>query len=401
MQQGYRQQHRAQPNEPRGGALVPTGAWSDAEDVTAQLARASRVAHLITPTSSVAVLPEGCSVVLSQVVVDADRETYDVGSGKRGLSKTALDRIAAAAGISWDPRECGRIDDGRDPYYCAWRAVGTLKHLDGTEVTIEGCKEMDLRDGSPQIEGLYERYMDALDRHKRNPRGYAPKDPTGQIREMRLHIMAHAESKARLRAIRSIGLRTAYELGELDRPFVVARLMFTGASDDPAIRAEFARMTAESMLGGRRMLYGRELPASSRASAPIDVTPRQASIPAQPRARLAPPPVGTSHFDENDEPRAAAPMRSDSTPAQPSPARDSAEPARQEAPERGRSGAVIPGGDERGTPIEEASDRSLEYWERRIAKGLAEGTSRYPDRDESLVAAMRGELEFRANGGAS
>lgn len=54
---------------------------------------------------------------------------------------------------------------------------------------------MDLRDGSPQIEALYARAQGGR------------KDPTNQIREMRLHIMAHAESKARLRAIRSIGVR--------------------------------------------------------------------------------------------------------------------------------------------------------------------------------------------------
>ncbi len=387
MQQGYRQQppqgRRDVPATRQNSALTLAGASSDPREVTTLLARASEHAHLVTPTTAVAMLPEGCSVVLSTVLVDIERETYDVGAGKRGLAKVALDRIAAGAGISWDPRLSGRIDDGSDPYYCAWRSVGTLRHLDGTEITIDGSKEMDMREGSPQVEGLYAKARPG-------------KSPENQIREMRLHIMAHAESKARLRAVRSIGIRTSYEREELTKPFVVARLMFTGASDDPEIRREFARMTAASMLGGRRALYGE---VGSTPSAPTTVhaaVPRQASAP-----RLAPPPVGSAREEEDDIPfggPAREPLREQGTPQQ--------QPVRSDAPtsnggdeERSRSGVTIPGGDERGVAIEDASDRTLEYWEARISKAVADGTSRYPDKDREVARAMRDEIAARAEGG--
>jgi hypothetical protein len=37
-------------------------------------------------------------------------------------------------------------------------AVGTVRHFDGSEKTIQGTKEVDLRDGSPQVEALWSRY---------------------------------------------------------------------------------------------------------------------------------------------------------------------------------------------------------------------------------------------------
>ena len=234
-----------------------------------QLRAAAEHYNLVSPASSLASLPDGCEVALSVVTVDpapASGEVYDVGGGKLGLSKVILDRISAAAGVSWDASQSRRIDDGANPHYCHFRAVGTYKHFDSTPMQVIGEKEMDLRDGSPQIEALYERFRAAKDR------GGRAKDPTGQIREMRLHILAHAETKARLRAVRSLGLKTAYTQAELRRPFVVARLMFTGRTDDPDLKRIAYQMRMASALGGMAALYG--------PAAPV---------------RLAPPQIGRAH----------------------------------------------------------------------------------------------------------
>lgn len=387
MNQPTRQMAPRASQEPRSRALVLTGASNDPLETSKMLAVANEHAHLVSPATSVAMLPEGCSVVLSQVLIDPS-ETYKAGD-KLGLAKSALDRIAAGAGISWSPEQSGRLDDGSDPYYCAWRAVGTLRQLDGTEITIEGSKEMDLRNGSPQLEGLYERF----ESDRRNPRqGRAPaKDPTGQIREMRLHIMAHAESKARLRAIRSIGVRSAYTPKDLEKPFVVARLMFTGYSEDPGIRARFAELTAQAFLGGRRALYG------GPSAGPLV----SASRPAQSGApRLSPPPIDRSRTDDDDDeftrgaPQRQEPLRGQSTPGRGQPAREDVS-AQSSDDDRERSGFTIPGGREKGVAIEEAGDESLSYWEQRITASLDEGTSRYPDKDRALVEALRAELGAR------
>jgi hypothetical protein len=377
------------------------GTYSRPADIQSRLEQASAQAHLVTPASACTSVPEGCEVALSTVRVDVANETYDVGGGKRGLAKIALDRIGAAAGISWDPQQSGRLDDGRDPHYCAWQAVGTYRHFDGAEVRLVGTKEMDLRQGSAQVEALWERYQSARARWERGGRhGYEPKSPEAQIREMRLHIVGHAETKARLRAVRAIGIRTSYTPDELHKPFVVARLTFTGHTSDPELRAMFASKRADAMLGGTRALYGSGAPAQALPAAPR-------------RVYTAAPPVGAGGVDEDElaaapqpAPRAAIPQSAtppapESSPQQAPPGEAAGQlPVGQPAPAQR---APAPGGDlympsRRGAPrvrIVDAEDRDLEYWAGRLARALAEGTSQRPDLDRAGLEAMRAEIARR------
>lgn len=224
-------------------------------------------------------------------------------------------------------------------------------------------------------------------------------DPTAQVREMRLHIMAHAETKARLRAIRSgLGLRT-YTLKELQLPFVVARLAFTGQSDDPETKRMFAGAIATAFLGGRRSLYGGEGVARPAV--------RAMAAPAAPR--LAPPPVGSVAPDDDDDlpdswNQAPQTTRVEERPApaqqaqgqQQSRQREPGDDDHVEPPQQQRaSGFAIPGGESKGTPIEDASDRDIDYWAGRIAKDLDAGNSRSVKRDQELLNALRMEQEAR------
>jgi hypothetical protein len=92
-------------------ARVP-GAYSNAKELAARLRYAQQYAHLISPTTQVAAVPEGFEVTIASVVIDPN-ETYAV-EDKRGLSKVALDRIASAAGVSWDSHLSRRLDDEDD-----------------------------------------------------------------------------------------------------------------------------------------------------------------------------------------------------------------------------------------------------------------------------------------------
>jgi len=302
--------------KPRSTEIQLSGSSRDATDITKRLEYAAKHYHLVSPAPACSRLPEGCSVTMSSVLVDAENETYDVGGKKLGLGKTALQRIGNAAGVSWDAQQSGRLDDSSDPHYCNWKAVGSMRHLDGTEVQLLASKEMDLREGSAQIEALRQRYEEKYRKwEKDGKQGWAPKDPSAQIREMRLHIQAHAETKAQLRAIRAVGIRSSYTREELQKPFIVARLQWTGESDDPALRTMFAEKTADAFLGGVRSLYGHQPPAL-----PTHLEP----------TRTAPPPVDRSRAPEYDdyedmepvEPQAApqAPVPAEPPPAKPAPA---------------------------------------------------------------------------------
>lgn len=374
--------------------ISATGAYSDGRAATAALRLASETMNLISPATSVDLLPEGCSIALSHVFVDlttrkngnfvnyVSGDVYDVGGSKLGLSKAVLQKIGAALGVSWDPVASGRLDDGSDPYYCRWKAVGKYRAFDGQVQTIVAEKEMDLRDGSAQLLMLWERYETKMKYAKGDER---PKSPEGQIREMRLHIQSHAETKAQLRALRSMGMKTAYTVDDLQKPFVVARVIFTGESRDPELKRMFAAKIADSFLDASRSLYG-------ASSAPQ----------VQPTAQLrlsAPPALGSVQPDEDDYIDGGD--ESQSAPAQSAQQNTQATPA--QTPQGAQTGRpsnsfTIPGGRSKGTPIDKADRKDLEYWAERIGKDLESGNARDPERDGALHKALCDEIANREKG---
>jgi hypothetical protein len=282
--------------------------------------------------------------------------------------------------------------------YCA---VGIYRHFDGRECIIQGTKEMDLRRDSAQVESLMERYHDGLAKWKAGgERGYEPRDPTAQIREMRLHLVSHAESKARLRAIRALGIRTSYTVAELAKPFVVSRLMFTGHSHNPELRRMFAEMQARAMIAGSRALYGTEptvhlppalsAPPPRRALEEDDDLP-ELSAPHSERTVTVPPPATQAATTPATAP--VAPQAGAQAPRQP------VTPAPERAPGE-FSGLVIPGGRSKGTPIETANVEDLRYWADRFRKTLADGTGKpqFRAKDEAQLAAFEAEIA-RIEGG--
>lgn len=356
---------------------------SDVEAANAEFRKANEGAILVSPATSVRTLPEGTEVAFSRLFVDTNKdsgEVYDVGGGKWGLGRVVLDKIAAQAGVTWDPVQSRRLDDGSDPHYCVYHAVGTYRQFDGSTVQIMGTKEMDLRDGSAQVEALVERYQQKLDRWERDRKGYPPKDPrSGQIREMRLHILAHAETKARLRAIRAMGIKSSYSLQELKKPFVVARLMWTGHSEDPELRKLAFQMRAMQMTGAGLAMFGGGMPAMQAAAALPSAAPVGPALPAP----AAPPPVGGG-LDEDDfgyedhtshrgtEP-APPPMKTACPPDGPShPADDYGDygPPPDEPPAGDEP--CIEFGKNEGVPLSQLADRQLDWYIRTAKEELGD-----------------------------
>lgn len=207
----------------------------DPGSITETLMRAREQAFLISPSATCPNLPLGCEVAFSSVLVDENNsaEVYEV-NGKKALSKTSLNRIAKAAGVDWDSRESRRTDDGKTSTYASYKAVGRVRDFDGTWRTITGEKAVDLTDGSELARTL----------------------KSGDLSQQRKFIAEMAETKAKLRAIRSMGIPTSFEKGQLAKPFVCARLVFTGRTNDPELQKIFAVETARAMLGGTEALYG-------------------------------------------------------------------------------------------------------------------------------------------------
>jgi hypothetical protein len=364
---------RSQQPEPSALATITSGSTADPNVANQRLALAAQHFHLIAPTTSCGTLQVGCEVALSVVTIDVEEDTYAVGHGKRALHKAPLEKIAAATGISWV--RVRRLDDRSHPHYCEFEAVGCYKTFDGQVIEITGHKEMDLRDGSTRCDEIIRKakeynedveknpYVDGKRRHKR--------DPMDQITMERMHIVGHTETKAKLRAIRSLGLRPAYRPAALQKPFVCARVMFTGRTDDPELKKLFASKIADGFVNSTRAAYGGS-PASPGLVAPPDDRIRAEVVAPPPpvgkraRPQDAPDPDDTD-FDGDDD-------------------------------DDDDDEYVLPGGPRAGTPIREASTEDLQSWSERLRRELDDGDSRDPDGDEATWEAMLNELKRRNRG---
>ena len=228
----------------------------------------------LTPTDTIMEISPLQRVTLEMVTISADPndgEIYKVGTKQvRGkwedqyaLAKPTLDRIAHALGISWIPSDTKRIDDRSDPKRVEYRAVGVYKQTDGTIKTIVGDKEIDL-------EAIEDETRFALEEKAMNGRFYVNKKKyeygTDECEKMidfqtrkamlvkKKFKLALAESGAKNRAIRSMGLQSTYTIDDLKKPFVVPRVDFDPniLMSDPTMK----KALMENAMSSAQQLYG-------------------------------------------------------------------------------------------------------------------------------------------------
>jgi|GEM_PF-4516888 len=220
---------------------------------------ASKKVNVIGPIAAGS-LPIGCEAVTSIVFIDAETETYPQG-GQFALSKVALDKLAAAANISWDPEASRRLDDRSDPLVCEFRAVGTLKQLTGSPRIVSATRRLDLNEGSVVIDAIRQK----AGKPNRDGRTRSPDE---EIFGLRKFIERHAESRARNAATRTLlGMRASYTKEDLKAPFVIFSTHFTGrisasdAAENPYLQAAMSEAVATHFLGARSALFPRSAPA--------------------------------------------------------------------------------------------------------------------------------------------
>lgn len=243
--------------EPRPQALakapeLPHGLIMRPEELAAQMTAMAAHYNVLSPAIAVAEMAPGYGANLAvvqidpAVTLDADRKS-GVGpdcywsrslfrdENKRALNKQGLLKIAQAAGIQWDRRFCRRTDDGRERYLWRWEYAGWLRTHDGQLAPVQGSRELDLRDGSPEAAGM----------------------STNQLTKARASGNEACETKAMQRAIRTLGIRQVYTVDELRKPFLIVRFSFTPDMEDPEIK----KLVTERAIAGIGALYPSAEPA--------------------------------------------------------------------------------------------------------------------------------------------
>lgn len=387
----------------RTAALARGGTFVEAKAIDAFLREAAELGHLISPATTASELPEGTAIACSAVRIE-EEETYPIpGSSDRGLGKAALDRIAGAAGVEWDPNQCRRLDDGRDPRYCCYQAVGYVRTFDGSRRTITAQKEVDVRPGSPQVEELvdicHRKIRKELDR-RAPPEGSAAdgklreegrQRAKRQVRAIALHILSQAESKAKNRAIRSLGVRTSYTKEALKRPFIVAKPVFTGHSDDPHIRRENAAAIREAFLGSSAAVYGQPpaLPAPVlHAPPPLPYELDHDAIEASGEDVTDLDMDGETGECPEPAPKREAPKAEPAAPA--------SSGAPKERPAGKRSSMTLPFGRSKGRPITEVSEEDLTWVADKIRGHVGdESKAHWREANQRDLGELERELAWR------
>ena len=178
--------------------------------------------NILLPTLKFQSIPDMCEIAFNIVQINPDPQKKEVykqkSNNELSHTKHGIDKLAAAAGVLWDWRGCGRLDNGSDPRYCHYRMVGTAKDFDGTIRNYIGDKEVDLRDNSDQIANMTEK----------------------QIAQQREHVLSLAQSKASNRALRGLlQIKHSYSADELKYPFIVPKLIFRPDLNDPMIKQAY------------------------------------------------------------------------------------------------------------------------------------------------------------------
>lgn len=196
--------------------------------------------HVLSPFTQFSGIAQSYGLVVSVVLINPDKaagEVYDNAGGKlaylkhneRALAKIGLRKIAEGAGISTD--QTTRTDDRRTPNFWEFKGIAEYRGVDGSPIRRSATKEWDLRDGSAQLRGW----------------------TAAQVLEARKHGARNCEARAINAAIREsgCGIKQAYTVDELARPFVVVRVAFQPDMSDPAIKA----MVTTANLSATAALY--------------------------------------------------------------------------------------------------------------------------------------------------
>ena len=360
---------------------------------------------LIPPKSAI---PWGYGVSLS-LVVPRESDLYKApGGDDRCLGKNVLNQLAAAAGVQWDPLMSCRLDNGSDPRYCHYRAAGVITEVDGTSRAFADEKEVDMRPGSAQVSAIFKaaskwfcknykpefgqvslvepyptrdairgwRAAVATYNAAAEKKNYKAKlrDPFDQVDEISAHILSHAITKAKNRALRSVlGVPTSAPLKSM-RAFLVAKTYFMGDFGDVEMNREAARAITAAAMQAKASLFGnRPLPAP----APVP----------QSLESHAPPSLG-AHLDPDDDWDGPTTARSDPPPpvepetrqATQSEQAQKPEPsAREQIMDRTRAAAIAKG--RWGHGDGQISDSMISSWpDEKIATTL-EKLDAMPDKD--------------------
>jgi hypothetical protein len=238
-------------------------------------------ANILMPSIHIAGMSEFHSAVIETVTLSADPADGDVyphdndeeGPKKKYRpTKQALMKLSVCAGVIWSPSESRRIDNGADRNYLAYRAVGGIRKADGQPVFFSAEYDIDFEVTEEELRGMYDKkaakMRDKNATQKAEYIEYCVKRDMLQKRKFKLRL---CEAGAMNRVLRMLlGIKQAYTVAELSKPFVMARIVFRPDYNDKEVKRQLVDAHIKAMTG----IYGpTAVAAMPEKTEPIDITP--------------------------------------------------------------------------------------------------------------------------------
>ena len=202
------------------------------------------------------------------------------------ITKQGLNKLTNTAGLIWSPSQSHPITDRSDKTYVAYRAVGGIRRPDGQPLFYAATYDMDLKLEKEKLLDKYEGQADnvipntnppKLWRGEKSHAEYVEYCVKRDMFQKRTNALKLCESGAKNRVIREVlGLKNAYTIAELQKPFVMARIIFQPDYTDK----EVSRRLLDAHLAALTGIYGLPEPPTPgfspreiQETEPIDIAP--------------------------------------------------------------------------------------------------------------------------------
>ena len=255
------------------------------------------------------------AIVVNLSTKPEDGDVYKAIGGGDGvsLSKIGLMKLASAKGVVWSP-ECGFVDDVSAceacttramqlnqrplcPHNVAYRASAAWLDPTGTPEIHSATKAWCWDEERTEVERLYTKQVDS----GRLKKEYLEKRIEEEFNKRFRDRYSLAETKAKLRVIREIGVKPVYTPAEINKGFLIPRV-------EPDLSPEEARRRA--MSSASQIFSAPALPSNlppidfSQAKELKDEPEQQEQAPAAaaPPAQTPPPPDEQGASQEGEGP---------------------------------------------------------------------------------------------------
>lgn len=273
---------------------------SDNQSIEKELAKYKKLkVNMLGPSINIEGLSPFHKIVFDSVTLSIDAsigDAYKYKDGYKGkaaqyiITGAGLQKLAVVAGVRWNPTETKVTAISHK--YVAYAAVGCIRRIDGTSACYKAESDIDMDVVLDEIEESFkskkkkwaeDKWFQKLGADGQDDYVNAAKQKEANFRKK--HKTKIAATDARSRVLRPLlMLKKTYTAEELNRPFVMARVILAPDYSDKNVQ----RLMLAAAINAQTNVFGAS-PATAIEAQPIDIPPENYEIHEVPDEKEDPP----------------------------------------------------------------------------------------------------------------